>query len=217
MKVLSLLLALCLLLTTPALAVQDGASPFQRSKTYTGQFSDLPAGSVFYSNVAALYEYGLTVGQGDGTYGVDGSMTVGQVMIFAGRIRSLYRTGSPETGPAAWPALPGQHPAVPYLRYLQAEGVLDRELDGLLALPATRAQVAHVLAGTLPEEVLPSVHTDLVTQAYASRRFIPDVTEYTPYYQDILSLYRRGLSVGSMPAAPSCRTPPSPGARWPRF
>ena len=196
MKVLSLLLALCLLLTTPALAVQDGASPFQRSKTYTRQFSDLPAGSVFYSNVAALYEYGLTVGQGDGTYGVDGSMTVGQVMIFAGRIRSLYRTGSPETGPAAWPALPGQHPAVPYLRYLQAEGVLDRELDGLLALPATRAQVAHVLAGTLPEEVLPSVHTDLVTRAYASRRFIPDVTEYTPYYQDILSLYRRGLSVG---------------------
>ena len=38
---------------------------------------------------------------------------------------------------------------------------------------------------------------DLVTQAYASRQFITDVTEYTPYYQDILTLYRTGVSVGS--------------------
>lgn len=47
-----------------------------------------------------------------------------------------------------------------------------------------------MLANTLPEEALPPVHADLVTQAYASRQFITDVTEYTPYYQDILTLYR---------------------------
>ncbi len=57
--------------------------------------------------------------------------------------------------------------------------------------------MAHVLANTLPEEALPPVHADLVTQAYASRQFITDVTEYTPYYQDILTLYRTGVSVGS--------------------
>lgn len=54
-----------------------------------------------------------------------------------------------------------------------------------------------MLANTLPEEALPPVHADLVTQAYASRQFITDVTEYTPYYQDILTLYRTGVSVGS--------------------
>ena len=32
---------------------------------------------------------------------------------------------------------------------------------------------------------------------YASRRRITDVTEYTPYYDDILKLYRCGISVGS--------------------
>ena len=37
----------------------------------------------------------------------------------------------------------------------------------------------------------------MVTQAYASRQFITDVTEYTPYYQDILDLYRTGVSMGS--------------------
>ena len=73
----------------------------------------------------------------------------------------------------------------------------DPELDKSLSTPATRAQVAHVLANTLPEEALPPVHADLVTQAYASRQFITDVTEYTPYYQDILTLYRTGVSVGS--------------------
>ena len=41
----SLLLAMSLLLSTPALAAQDGG--FVRSRTYAGQFSDLPADSVF--------------------------------------------------------------------------------------------------------------------------------------------------------------------------
>ena len=57
--------------------------------------------------------------------------------------------------------------------------------------------MAHVLANTLPETALPAVNDTLVTQAYASRKFIPDVTEYTPYYRDILTLYRTGVSIGS--------------------
>ena len=191
-----LLLALCLLLTTPALAVSDSTDNFTRSKTYTGQFSDLSTDSVFYSNVAALYEYGLSVGKPDGTYGLKDSMTVGQIVIFAGRIRSLYRTGDAEAGPAAY-ASPGEAVCVPYLRYLQAEGVLGAELDSLCNTTATRTQVAHVLANILPDEALPAVNSDLVTQAYASRKYIADVTEYTPYQQDILKLYRCGISMGS--------------------
>lgn len=191
----SLLLAMSLLLSTPALAAQDGG--FVRSRTYAGQFSDLPADSVFYDNVAALYEYGLSVGKGDGTFGLTDSLTVGQAVIFAGRIRSLYRTGDAEAGPAAYGGGEGSSPALPYLRYLQAEEVLDQALDGVLAAPATRAQMAHVLANVLPEEALPPVHDALVTEAYAARRAIPDVTEYTPFRQDILALYRKGISVGS--------------------
>ena len=191
-----LLLVLCLLLSTPALAVSDSTDNFIRSKTYTGQFSDLSTDSVFYSNVAALYEYGLSVGKPDGTYGLKDSMTVGQIVIFAGRIRSLYRTGNAEEGPAAY-ASAEEAACVPYLRYLQAEGVLGTELDHLCGTTATRAQVAHVLANVLPDEALPAVNSDLVTQAYASRKYITDVTEYTPYQQDILKLYRCGISMGS--------------------
>lgn len=190
----ALLLALCLLLTVPAYAVSDSTGNFTRQKVYTDQFPDLIPGSVFYDNVAALYEYGLSIGKADGTYGLNEPMTVGQIVIFAGRIRSLYRTGDAETGPAAYT---GSSAAEPYLRYLQAESVLGSELDGQLFQTANRAQVAHVMASVLPETALPAVHDSLVTQAYASRRFITDVSEDTPYYQDILALYRKGISIGS--------------------
>ena len=194
-KRLPLLLALCLLLTVPALAAEDSMDNFVRSKTYSQQFSDLTADSVFYSNVSALYEYGLSVGKPDGTFGLRDSLTVGQAVIFAGRIRSLYRTGDPELGPAAY-RTEGQATAVPYLLYLQAEGILGTELDGQLSSAATRAQMAHVLANLLPPEALPAINEELVSEGYATRRFITDVTEYTPYQQDILALYRTGVCAG---------------------
>lgn len=196
-RILALALTFSLLLGVPALAAENSTDNFVRSKTYAGEFSDLSAGSVFYENVAALYEYGLSVGKGDGAFGLKDSMTVGQIVIFAARIRSLYRTGDAEAGPNAYGGDGDTSTAARYLRYLQAEGVLGTELDGSLTATATRAQVAHVLANTLPAEVLPTVNDELVTEGYASRKFITDVTEYTDYYQDILFLYRTGISVGS--------------------
>lgn len=193
----ALLLALCLLLTVPpAQAAQEAG--FIRSRTYAGEFSDLTPDSPFYSNVSALYEYGLSNGKDDGTFGLGDPVTLGQAVIFAGRVRGLYSSGDAEA------ALAYRHETTPgalaYFRYLQAEGVLEQDfVNDYKAFyePASRAQVAHVLAGVLPEEALPSVHDELVTLAYSSRRFIPDVDEYTPYYQDILTLYRKGVSTGS--------------------
>lgn len=222
-KIPALLLALCLVLTVPpARAAQDSADNFVRQRTYEDQFSDLTPGSTFYDNVTALYEYGLSNGKADGTYGLNDPMTVGQIVIFAGRIRSLYRLGGAEEGPAMW-AEEGGPAALGYLRYLQSEvelglylaedssGQTGPLIEDILGEPATRAQVAHILAHVLPEEALPPVHDELVTVGYASRRYITDVTEYAPYYQDILALYRKGISAGSdaagsfLPDAPITR------------
>ena len=196
-RMLSLALAVSLLLGIPVLAAENSTGNFVRSRTYAGEFSDLTASSVFYDNVAALYEYGLSQGKTDGTFGLKDPMTVGQIVIFAARIRSLYRTGDAEAGPDAYAGDGDTSTAIRYLRYLQAEGVLGTELDSSLTSYATRAQVAHVLANTLPAGVLPEVNDQLVTEGYASRKFITDVTEYTDYYRDILYLYRTGISVGS--------------------
>ena len=190
----ALLLSVCLL-TTTALAA-GSTENFIRLHTYQDQFSDLSRDSVFYDNVAALYEYGLSVGKPDGTFGLTDSVTVSQMVIFAARIHSLYHTGDPEAGAASC-AAEAQAVNEPYLLYLKAQGILGNELDSRLYLPATRAEVAHLLANLLPPEALPPIHEDLVAVFYATHRAIPDVTEYTPYYQDILQLYRTGISQGS--------------------
>ena len=96
-RILFCLLALSML-SVPALAAESGTENLVRSKTYTGQFSDLPEDHTFYKNVAALYEYGLSVGQADGTFGLTAPMTVGQTVIFAGRIRSLCCGGCQPEG-----------------------------------------------------------------------------------------------------------------------
>lgn len=191
-----LTIALAAALCVPATAAQNSTDNFARGKTYAGEFSDVVPGSTFYDNATALYEYGLSVGKLDGTFGLRDSVTVGQIVIFAGRIRSLYATGDAEAGAAGF-RREGQAAYEPYLAYLQSTGVLTAELDGLYRAPATRAQVAHVLAATLPPDTLPLVNDSLVTTAYASRQYITDVTEYTPYYDDILTLYKAGLAVGS--------------------
>ena len=121
---LSVLLAL--LLTVSAAAV-GGTGNFVRTKQYGGEFSDLSPASVFYGNVTALYEYGLSVGKGDGTFGLADSVTVNQAVIFAGRIRSLYDYGDPEAGAAAFRG-PGQAAYEPYDRYLRSLGVIGSEL-----------------------------------------------------------------------------------------
>lgn len=189
-------LLLALLLILPVQAAQ--APGLVRGRVYDGAFSDVAPDSPFYDNVAALYEYGLTNGKDDGTFGLGDPVTLGQAVIFAGRVRGLYQSGDAEA------ALAYRHETTPgalaYLRYLQAEGGMDLDLgeEGYMAFyaPAARAQVAHVLNQVLPEAFLPSVHQELVDTAWASGRFIPDVDESTPYYQDILDLYRKGVCAG---------------------
>lgn len=200
------LLALCLcavLFLSGNVAAKEGDSLFVRTKTYQDNFSDLTEDSVFHDNVVALWEYGLSVGKANGTYDLKGSVKLGEVVIFAARIHSLYETGDAEKGPSACETEPIEtaksDPAdvyKPYQAYLLQEGII-KDLFKSLTMPATRAQVANLLAHTLPQEWLPRIHDEVITQAYASRRFITDVTEYTPHYQDILTLYRCGISIGS--------------------
>ncbi len=68
-RLLALMLALSLL-TIPAKAAENSMDNFIRNEgAYSGQFSDVTETDTFYENVTALYELGLTVGKGDGTFG----------------------------------------------------------------------------------------------------------------------------------------------------
>ena len=121
-------------------------------------------------------------------------MTVGQIIIFAGRIRSLYRTGSAEAGASGYRGGTGRLRALPALP--AGRGACWAANWTAPTSPPPRARVAHVLAGTPtgglarrqrrhgdPGLRLPEVH---------HRR-----DGIYPYYRDILTLYRTGVSIGS--------------------
>lgn len=192
----SFTLALAVLLALGALPAGARAEPeaFAPIRTYDGQFADVPDSAWFYQPVASLYELGLTNGKGEpDVFDPEGELTVAEVAAMASRLRSLYETGDSEAGRDAYG---GGIWYLPYVSHLQGLGVIGGELEGRYDAPATRAEMAHVLAGTLPEELLDPVNRETVAAGYESGRYIRDVTADTPYREDILLLYDWGVAGG---------------------
>lgn len=181
-------------LSTPARA--EEAEGFAPIRTYTDQFADVSGSDWYYDAVKALYELGLTNGKGEAyRFDPDGDLTVAEVVTMAARLRSLYETGDSEAGPAALDV--GGAWYLPYAAYLQERGAIGRELEGAYDRPATRAEMAHVLAGALPRSFLEPVNRKVVSEGHASGQYIRDVTGDTPYQADILLLYEWGVAGGT--------------------
>lgn len=189
-----LALAAALLLSVQPAQAREGG--FAGVRVYEEQFSDVGRGDWYYETVKALYELGLANGREDGRYDPHGELTAGEVVAMAARLRSLYETGDGESGPAAYGGGSGAW-YQPYADYLQASGAIGRELEGAYARPATRAEMAHVLANALPEELFTPVNGDVVAAGYEAGQYITDVEENTPYRDDILKLYAWGVAGGT--------------------
>lgn len=197
-KRLSALLCCALLLTGSVFAAGSSMDNFKRSKTYADNFSDVSDNSTFHDDIVALYEYGLTIGRSNGTFGVKDHVTIGGVLIFAARIHSLYQYGNAETGPASYQDQgTSSSTYAPYVAYLTGEDVIQEDFSSSYSQAATRAQVAGILSGCLPDSVLTPTWADMVNGAYATGKYIPDVTTSTAYQQSILKLYQCGISHGS--------------------
>ena len=194
-RLLPLILAVVLLtagLCQPGSAAGMELSP---TRTYSGQFTDVQPTDWYYNNVVALYELGLTDGQGSNDQYVPGAaITLAEAVTMAARLRSLYVYGDCEKGPASYT---GDNWYAPYVAYAKAVGMLGDEFDECYMQPASRAQVAHILANALPTALLEPINEKAVTVGYASRRYISDVNSYTQYQQDILALYRWGILSGA--------------------
>lgn len=206
MKLRSMLLTLplALVLTVSALAQSgessnapqeaDSAPRFAALREYEGGFADVKDGDWFAPSVISAYEYGLLDGRGAGKFVPNDNITIAELLTIAARSHCIYTTGSDEAlrasteGASPWYA--------PYVAYLQNQSLLDDRFEGFYLLPASRAQMAGILAYALPGEWYDEPNAELVTSAYASRDFITDVTDKTPYRSEILLLYRRGLLSG---------------------
>lgn len=189
--------ALLALLVTAGITLSARAEMlFPTTAVYTDSFVDVQTADWFYPHVATLYELGLTNGKGDSAHFEPYSdLTVAEAVTLAARLRSLYDFGESETGAGFFRA-DGEPWYASYYAYLRYSGVIDDRFTADPDLPATRAEVAHLLANVLPDDVYEELNTDRVIEGYASGQYIRDVDEYTPYYEDILALYRRGILSG---------------------
>lgn len=198
-KLLSALLLLCVLtagMQATALAVGGSMDNFTSVRDYDGRFQDVTAGEWYYSNVASLYEMGLTDGQSAQLFGTKNQVSLAETLSFAARIHSTYYLGEAEAGPGAYISSEGPW-YTRYVSYLQSVDVIDSRFEGHYQDSATRAQVAGVLSRVLPGEELELRNGEMVDAGHGSGRFIPDVTSTTPYAEDILNLYRWGIAAGS--------------------
>lgn len=191
----ALALSLLLLSALAPSATAAGNHAFVPVRSYAEEFTDMDSSDWFYSNVQALYELGLTNGQGDAhTFAPGDDITLAEAVTLAARLRSLYEYGESETGPAMYGS--GGAWYRPYADYLKSLGGIGEEFEGSYESAATRAQTAHILAGALPHSLFADINGDAVAVGYASHSYIRDVTDYTPYQRDILLLYKWGILSG---------------------
>lgn len=178
-----------------ALAAEEGFTPVRE---YGQQFTDVSETDWYYENVKALYELGLTNGRGD-RFAPEEDMRLAEALTMAARLRSLLDFGDGEAGPSAFS---GEEWYRPYVSYLQSLEAVGGEFEGGYDRPATRGEMAHILANTLPDGQLEPMNREVVAEAWASGQYITDVLEATPYREDILLLYDWGV-VGGVDAAGS--------------
>lgn len=184
-RLLSFLLIVVLVLTMLPATVLAAPSETMNNFTLSGAykndtFRDVPVGSWYAEGVANAYELGLMKGN-DGLFSPNGCVTLAEAVTMAARLHSIYTTGKDEfVQGSPWYQV--------YVDYSIKNGILAKDEYTDFTVPATRAQMAHIFAGALPEKELPEINT--VSS-------LPDVSADTLYSKDVFSLYRAGVLTGN--------------------
>ena len=154
---------------------------FKASGTYTEEmFNDANPEGWYADNLKTAVEYGLMLGNDDGTFGVGKPLKLSETLAIAARLHNLFYGGSgkfDQTVGDTWYAV--------YANYAERYGFLPEgqyDLDSV----ATRAQFAEILSAALPDAVLAPVVDKLP----------PDVTPDHPVYAAIVRLYAAGIVNG---------------------
>ena len=162
------------------LSASDSAA-FAKTNTYTeGQFTDVPAAEWYAKEVASTYELGLMNGIGGGLFDPEGNVTVAEAVTMASRASSIFAGETIPSADGEWYQM--------YVNYALSKGfVKDGQFDNF-DRPAKRYEVASLFENAMPEGYFASKNA--VDK-------IPDVSASKEYYNDLLSLYKAGVVMGS--------------------
>jgi uncharacterized protein YkwD len=178
-RTLAAILVLCLT-SFSALA----ATTVQPVREYNGEFTDVPSGAWYESNVITAYEYGLVEGTGGSNFSPLSKIDVASAVTLAARIYSSYVGDNADfSGGSPW--------YQPYYDYCVKNGIINTDDFPLsnMAKAATRYQIAAIFANTLPESEYAAINT-------VSYGAIPDVPADSAYMMDVYKLYKAGIMTG---------------------
>ena len=116
----------------------------------------------------------------------EGTLRLNEAVKIACVIHALY-TGQADT---LQPGT-GKHWADPYLAYAEANGILQKDEFTNYDRPATRSEMAHIFAKSLPEDGLEKINTILSINDVEREDLSP-----IQYAADIFKLYRAGVLAG---------------------
>lgn len=165
---------------------EAGFSNFTSKREYTeNQFRDVPSTRWFAPAVKSVYSLLIMSGKNSTTFAPEDPIKLSEAISMAAKTRHLYNGGDgtlPKTAKA------GQRWYTDAVNYATAEGIIKAGDFPNYEFNATRAQLAYIFSGAVPQEALPPI---------SAVDSVPDVTFSTPFHEQILLLYRAGVVSGA--------------------
>ncbi len=166
---------------------------FSKSHTYT-IFHDVPKTAWYYTNVKAVYEYGIMNGKGNNTFDPDGTLTYAEGITLACRLHKLTHEGSSDFEPSTpWYQV--------YVDYANEHHMSVNDVTpslytyvGSISMDSTlpRSVFAKMISLALPVESLEEINS-------IEMGSIPDISLYRwddMVRDDVYRLYRAGIITG---------------------
>ena len=144
-------------------------------------FDDVPVTAWYANTVEKAYNLGLMAGTGGSAFSPSSNLTIAEAIVLAARVNSISAGNRAEFPQAAvW--------YMPYVDYAISENIINADDFDNYGAVATRAQMAYIFAGALPEDKLEAKNTVSA---------LPDVESDTQYFESIFVLYHAGVLQGS--------------------
>ena len=169
------------LLATATIGCTVNAQSFEKQRSYDDRFTDVPESEWYASEVKNAYELNLMNGNGDSTFSPNGDVTIAEAVTLASRCFAIYNgeTINTETD-GEW--------YTPYFDYAVKNGIMEEDTFDNPDRPAKRHELASLFRKALPDSYYNEINN--------VERII-DVSENAPYEEDLLTLYRAGVVMGS--------------------
>ena len=188
-RVLALILVVSCMLSAGAYAAPvpgEGLAVFEEVARMTPTtFSDLGSTHWGYYGIKVCYDRGILLGDAEGTFRPEGSVTWAEALTIAARIHSAYYANALNTT-----VREGEDWYMPYLRYCIPHKLLPeaRPADNMLgSTPINRYDLAYLFARTIDAEDMPQISTLAITD----EAIIPEYCK-----ADVKMLYCAGILIG---------------------